>query len=566
MNHRQTFSFLLLAFLSALLFSGCNKDNDTGNYTLIHNGSVYIDADRKVDNLLLKDGIVAGFQVDPGQYPDAETIDLQGAVAYPGFNDSHVHLMAVAVAMSAGVALDGATTASEIANIIADHCAGLPAGIPAIAHGFVMDDYEAWSLNDLALIDAATGDRPALIADQLGHSYIVNTAAMTMSGLTGNTPDPPGGKIVKQNGQPTGMLRETAGAIVGNIAIWPLIPDEMVKEPAAQFFQLWASMGYTSVVELMGGPMGRILKPSVCRELEAEGRLPVRVNYAHTFFSLEDIESYKDAGPDTELVRFAGLKLFVDGAAGNGDAWTSWENVQGGHGLNAVATDDSYGEQYNIFRILEKAEELGLDMHYHCGGDLAIEAILDAIEAVDQQSGGLKTRHTLYHLGFITNDQINRMSLLGNHIVAGVQPALHWNYSRDITQYYYGAHANGSYPYKKMKDAGITLAFSTDFASSPMQLCSPIAIMKTAITGAGDPAANPVLTMNDMIRGFTQGGYASTNQTNIGTLEIGNKADIVVFDKDLNSIPAEELSNDNPMVLATYIGGKLVYSKPVPYR
>jgi len=550
---------MLLTGLVLVALSGCKKTPQHENYTLVYNGAIYIDADRKANNLLLLDGKVVALNVNTGDYSLAGLIDLKGGVAYPGFVDSHVHLVAMAVAMSVGVALNGASTAAQIAGIVKEHCAKLPTGIPAFAHGFVFDDYEAWSLADLSLIDEATGDRPVMIADQLGHSYIVNSAAMRLSGLTSATPDPPGGKIVKQDGLPTGMLRETAGAIVGNIAIWPLIPDAMVKEQAARFFTMWAAMGYTSVIELMGGPMGRILKPGLCRDLEAEGRLPLRINYAHTFFSLENIESYKGAGANTELVRFAGLKLFVDGAAGNGDAWTSWENTQGRHGLNAIATDDSYGEQYNIFRIVEKAEALGLDMHYHTGGDLAIEAVLDAIEAVNQKSGGIKTRHTFYHLGFVTDDQIGRMSRLGDHIVAGVQPALHWEYSRDITRYYYGAHADGSYPYKKMLDAGVTLAFSSDFASSPLDLCWPAVIMKTALTGAGDPAANPPLTMFDPIKGFTTGGYATTREEGAGTLDIGSNADIVVFSGDLYSILPEELSKENPKVLATYVAGKKAF-------
>jgi len=558
--NKMLFLQSMLLGLVILTVSGCKKEETDKNYTLLYNGTIYLDADRKADNLLLEGDRVAGFDVDEIKYPKAEMVDLKGAFAYPGFNDSHVHLVSVAVAMSVGVPLNGASTAAEIAAIVGEQCNKLPQGVPAIAHGFVLENYEAWSLEDLAIIDGVTGDRPVLIADQLGHSYIVNSVAMTMSGLTGETPDPPGGKIIKQNGIPTGMLRETAGAIVGNIAIWPLIPDEMVKVPAAQFFNMWAAMGYTSVVELMGGPMGRILKPGLCRDLEAENQLPLRVYYAHTFFSLDDIDSYQNDIVNTDLVRFIGLKLFTDGAAGNGDAWTSWANTNGGHGLNAIATDDSYGEQFNIFRILEKSEELGLDMHYHTGGDLSIEAVLDAIEAVKQKNGVLNTRHTLYHLGFITDDQINRMSQLGNNIVAGVQPSLHWEYSREITQYYYGSHANGSYPYKKMKDAGVILAFSTDFASTPPELCWPTVIMKVALTGAGDPVANPPLTMRDLITGFTVGGFATAREEKAGTLDIGNKADIVVFSKDLYSVPPEELSKDNPKVLATYVAGKIAYS------
>jgi len=306
--------------------------------------------------------------------------------------------------------------------------------------------------------------------------------------------------------------------------------------------------------------MGRILKPELSRELEREGLLPLRINYVYTFFSLDDIEGYKKAGKDTELVHFAGLKLFVDGAAGNGGAWTSWPNSTGNHGLYAVYTDDSFGKQYNIFRIVEKSEKLGLDVHYHVGGDKSIEAVLCAVEAAYKKNGSLRGKHTFYHLGFVTDDQIARMKKLKSNVIAGVQPSLHWEYSKNITPMYYGEHAKGSYPYKKLRDAGITLAYSTDFASNPVELCWPTVIMKAALTGGGNPVANSPLTMRDMIEGFTVGGYATTRELSAGKLEIGYKADIVVYEKDLYSVPPAELSKDNPRVLATWVGGRQVYS------
>jgi hypothetical protein len=101
-------------------------------------------------------------------------------------------------------------------------------------------------------------------------------------------------------------------------------------------------------------------------------------------------------------VHFAGLKLFVDGAAGQGGAWTSWPNT------------------------------LGLDMHYHVGGDKSIDAVLSAIEAVKAKKGSLTGKHTLYHLGLITDDQITRMKNLGSSVIAGVQPSLHWEAVRSL--------------------------------------------------------------------------------------------------------------------------------------
>lgn len=555
----QRFTLLLISLIMIISVCSCSSSSENSKWTLFVNGRIYIDADTKVENLLVKDGIVVGYDVNPQKYQNAEIIDLNGAAAYPGFIDSHVHLVSMAVAGSILVPTGGETDPTKIADIVGGRCKDVPKGTPVMAHGFVLQNYDTdWGLKDLEKLDAATGpDCPVMIADQLGHSYIVNTAAMHLSGVDGATADPPGGKIVKHDGKPTGMLRETAGAIVGNIAIFPLVQDTQVKPYALGLMKKWAAMGYTSVLDLMGGPMGRTMKTELCRDLESEGSLPLRVYYAYTFFNLDDIEDFRTAGEDTEFVRFSGLKLFVDGAAGQGGAWTSWANTLGDHGLNAVATDDSYGEKYNLFRMLQKSEELGLDMHYHVGGDAGIDAVLTAIEAVKAKNGSLKGTHTLYHLGLITDDQIMRMKKLGSHVIAGVQPSLHWEFQRPQTEYYYGNYAKGSYPYSKIKDAGITLAFSTDYASNLENLSWPTEIMRVALTGAGNPDNQP-LTMRDMIEGFTVGGFATTPETKLGKLHVGYKADLVVYEKDLYLIPPEELSKDNPRVLSTWIGGQKI--------
>lgn len=536
------------------------------NLKLFTNGTIYLDAETKVHNLLIGNGKVLASDVNPAVYSRAEVVDLAGATVCPGFSDSHVHLVGMAMAMATGVPLNGASEAAEIAQIVGARAASLPDGIPVIAHGFVLDDYDAWSLSDLAMVDATTGSRPVMIADQLGHSYIFNSAAMDIAGIDGSTPEPPGGKIILENGVPTGMFRETAGAIVGNTAIFPLIKDSLIKPYLIQLLNTWASMGYTSIVELMGGPMGRMLTPELCREIEREGKLPLRIDYAYTFFTLDDMDGYLDAGPDTDLVRFSGLKLFIDGAAGNGGAWTSWPNEMGDHGLFAFASDDSYGPLYNLFRVVEKADMLGLDMHYHVGGDNAIEAVLQAIEKVLDKKGSLSSTHTLYHLGFITDDQIARAATLGDRIVFGVQPTLHWEYSKQITSQYYGSHAQGSYPYRKMIDAGVTVTFSTDFASNLIALSWPSVIMKVSMTGAGDPEKNPPVAMHELITGFTSAGYTGSGHGDTGKLLPGFWADMVVFEKDLYDIPPEELGPSNPKVLATWVGGKKAYSNPAAGR
>jgi predicted amidohydrolase YtcJ len=191
--------------------------------------------------------------------------------------------------------------------------------------------------------------------------------------------------------------------------------------------------------------------------------------------------------------------------------------------------------------------------------DRVIGSLLKGYAAY-RKNGQLRGKHTFYHLGFVTDDQISRMKKLRSNVIAGVQSPIHLEYSKKITPLYYGEHAKGSYPYRKLWDAGIILAYSTDFSSNPLELCWPTVIMKVALAGGGDTVANTPLTMHDMIKGFTVGSYATTRETNVGKLEIGYKADIVVYEKDLYPVPPAELSKDNPRVLATWVGGRKVHS------
>jgi len=134
----------------------------------------------------------------------------------------------------------------------------------------------------------------------------------------------------------------------------------------------------------MGGPGARYDYPELFFELEKEGKLPLRVNYCYTIFNLSDVDqAAKYREHSTDLVRFLGCKIFVDGAFAGGQAWTSWKNKQEGYGLQEIYTDDIGGPELNLNRIIEKVEEYGMNMHYHTQGDRAIQAVLDALDKVN---------------------------------------------------------------------------------------------------------------------------------------------------------------------------------------
>ncbi|MCA1916246.1 amidohydrolase family protein, partial [Methanospirillum hungatei] len=267
-------------------------------------------------------------------------------------------------------------------------------------------------------------------------------------------------------------------------------------------------------------------------------------------------------GNDTPMVRFIGLKIFVDGAYAGGQAWTSWENNEGTYGLSYVYRDDSKGPEYNLSRIIERADELGLNVHYHVQGDEAIEAVLSPLEEIYARNHGLNSTHTLIHLAFVTDEQIKRISRFNGKVVMTVQPAF-WHVESDLTRYY-GDRYYTAYPLKKLFDSKIPVGISTDFGVSPLSESPPTAILNISLKGGDNPTDVPPLTRADVIQGLTTGSAATTPFTDVGRLTEGFDADMVIYDQDLFTVPLQSISNKSPKVLATYIHGQKKYDAENP--
>jgi len=524
--------------------------------TLFTNGTIYLDSYHKASNLLVKDGKIIALNVDRSLYPNAKIVDLAGAYAYPGFSDSHVHLMETGYVLKAGVNLIGCNNSDQIAEKLAEKAKTVPEGELILGVGFSLRNYDDWTLEDLAKIDNATGNRPTFLGDKLGHNAIINSVTIGLANLTQEIDVPLGGKMGIENGQLTGMLRESALIVPWN-KISEMFKPSDIKSGTSSMLNLWASMGYTSVLDLMGGPGARFMQPEIFQELEKEGNLPVRVNYCYTIFSLNDVdEAAKYMGNDTDRVRFVGAKIFVDGAYAGGQAWTSWTNEQEGHGLQEIYTNDSGGPELNLNRIVARAEEYGMNVHYHTQGDRAIDAVLDALDKVREEKGEIRANHTLIHLAFLNDEQIERIKSYNGHVVVTTQPGF-WNVQSDST-YYYGERAAQAYPVKKMIDSGISVGISTDFSVSPLEYSYPTAIIGIVEKGGASGGHAP-LSAQETVSCLTIGSARTTGNDDVGTLDIGKKADIVIYDADLFSVSQEEFAKNYPRVLATYIDGQMVY-------
>lgn len=531
---------------------------DVSSVIVFTNGTFYIDAVRTVKSLAVKDGKVIAHNISGDTYPGFVTVDLGGAAAYPGFHDSHNHLMESGLGLT-GVDLNGCNNSDSIAEKVSARAKSIPDSQPIIGVGFSLSDYNAWSLGDLEKIDKSAGGHLCILVDNLGHNAIVNTLTMKKYNITAETVPPPAGVIIIQNGQPTGLLRESAMLSVGE-KMMSLFPDELVLKGTFEILSLWAKFGYTSVNDMMGTPMGRLMRPQLFKDMEKKGILPLRINYTYTIFSLDDVDgALAYIGQDTEMVRFIGCKLFIDGGFGAGQAWTSWVNKMGNNGTYYVYSDDKkLGKKYNLNRIVERVDDLKLNIHYHVQGDAGIEAILNALDAVVAKKGRLCGIHTFVHLGFPRKDQIKRMKKFGSNVSATVQPAL-WKLEADSGKYY-GERMKDSYPIKELIEDGVKTGLSTDFSVSPLPYAPPLVYMPIALNPASCiPPTRKPLSMEDLIRGLTEGSAATIPLKDTGTLDIGKKADLVVFDRDLYKVSPFDLTT-KVKVLSTWIGGKKIYS------
>jgi predicted amidohydrolase YtcJ len=520
---------------------------------LFENGVIYIDSSVSAKNLLIDGSSVKGYDVDKSEYPDAMVIDLDGKTIFPGFMDTHCHLLESGFLLKAGVNLDNIRNSTqEIAERIKEKIALSKPRDIILGIGFWMDDCSTWSLDDLAIIDSVSPDNPVMVLDMTGHNLVVNTQAMNTCNITyDNTPNSAFIGRDEQKEKLTGMFREKEMQRPADCIFNKFGHDEIVKAGTKEFLDKWAGMGYTGIVDLMGAPGFRLDKPDIFLQLEEDGELNVRVNYCYTLFDIGGVaKAVELKGKDTELVKFYGGKIFIDGSFAGGEAWTSWEHSNGGFGSPQITKDE-------LKEIVKEAERQNLNMHYHTQGDEAIQAVLDSLEYAKEAFGEIKATHTLAHVAFVRDEQIQTIVGYGGKVVVTVQPSF-WEIEDNLVQYYEG-HLDEVYRIKPLMDAGVVVGMSTDFSVSPEPYTPPPVVMSIAMKGASNPDIYKPLTAQEVVKGYTQNNAKVCVQKDLGSLHIGNKADFVIYEGDYYKMSADEISKNPPKVVETWVNGEVKF-------
>ena len=477
---------------------------------------------------------------------------VSGVFIFPGFNDAHVHL-GTAGSTKLNVDVRGARSLAEMLARIEDFAKGAPTGHWLTGGGW---DHTLWVRKTLPTrqeLDKVCGGRAAFLQRIDGHIAIANTAALNAAGITGKTVPPQGGAIdLDANREPTGILREGAQELVSKI-IPPPSHDERRRGDELAIADALMH-GVTSVQD--NSDWEDFL---VFEELEKAGKLNLRITewlpFTASVNELRARRNHHDLGDP--MLHTGMLKGFMDGSLGSRTAAlkTPYADDPGNSGLPQFTQ-----AELNKMAV-ERAKE-GFQLGFHAIGDKAAAMALDAYA----QPGISKTaRNRIEHAQVVDPVDIPRFARLG--VIASMQPNhlltdMNWAEARLGPK-----RAAYSYAWKAFLDAGVPLAFGTDY---PVEPVTPFRGLFAAVTRMNEAGTKSYFPENRITRGqvllaYTQGSaYAEFAETHKGKLAPGFDADFIVVDRDLYRVAAPEILKTK--VLETFVGGQQVYLAGVKTR
>jgi predicted amidohydrolase YtcJ len=486
---------------------------------------------------------------------NTKVIDLQGRRVTPGFNDSHVHFLDGGMGL-ASVQLRYAKTPEDFRDRIRDFAAKLPKGRWILNGNW---DHENWTppaLPTRRLIDAVTPDNPVFVNRLDGHMCLANSPALKLAGVTRETPDPPGGTIVRDaDGEPTGVLKDAAMNYVTKVI--PNPSEEVMAEAIRAALAYAMENGVTSVQDMSAAPdvFG------VYQKLFANGELTARV------YGVQPLSDWGRlarvgvrAGFGNDKLKIGGLKGFADGSLGSTTA-LFFEPYLDAPKTSGLPSDEMFPEGRMLDNILS-ADKAGLQIAIHAIGDKANKIILDMFAEVEKRNGARDRRLRIEHAQHLRPEEIKRFG--AERVIASMQPYHAIDDGRWAENRIGPNRAKGTYAFRSLLDAGATLAFGSDWFVAPMEPLMGIfaAVTRRTLDGKRPQGWVPEqkITVAEAVRAYTTGSaYASGDEKLKGSIEVGKLADLVVLSADIFKIDPVEI--EKTKVVMTIFDGKVIYER-----
>lgn len=564
------------------------------------NGYVYTvdDKDSVQQALAVRAGRIVYVGDNAGAKPligkSTRVIDLHGRMLMPGLIDAHMH------PQSGGSRLLNCSLNYESLTV-----PQFQARIQACLDQDQKKDPDRWLVvvnwfqqgmqpegveTTAATLDALKTSRPVIVRSSFGHSAQLNSRAIALAGIKRDTPDPAGGKIVRDaSGQATGLLEDAAQDMAMNL-LPPLTVAENLAASAAALDAM-RRQGITSFLDAWTDPETM----TAFATLHRQARLTARAHFAvlidldkgatpqSAVAALLKQQKQFDQGPTkvapSMQVRHA--KLFMDGViAAPAFTGAMLEPYLVNKGTDAAPDwqpGQSKGPASYFSAAALKATLAGLarahiDPHIHADGDRAVRESLDAIEALRASPYGHESRPAIAHDEIVAPADYPRFARLN------VTPVLSFQWAKPapdtvgaLKNYLGPARYATVEPQAVLRDAGARVAYGSDWPVDPLDVwfALKVGVTRTAAPDAGKEytgrlTSQPGMPRAAVLRAITMNAaYTLRQETTTGSLQVGKLADLIVLDRNFFTIPDEDIANIK--VLQTVVGGKVVFeSKEMP--
>lgn len=468
---------------------------------------------------------------------DTVRLDLNGRTLLPGFADCHLHLASLG-ARQRSVDLQSLCK-SEILERLAEHERSLRPGEPLVAYDWDFPSVPDPHRSDL---DALFGDRPVVLFQFSGHGAWLNSAGLKLLGVS-STRDSwgMGGAERDSCGELSGVVREPAQAPrAKRFYLQRDLDRKTIRADLIEAMKQVSSVGITTAHDNTWFPWTL----SIIGDLHREGQMPVRLSCWSPGFILPfDLWfSAKNFNPD--WYRRGPRKYFLDGAFSSHSAWLSepYADLPDTRGRGTPAQ--------KIAGYLRRANRQHRQIACHSIGDASTAAYLSAAESVEPELCGM-LRHRIEHAQLLRPADLERIARLG--MVVSAQPHAAVDPEKDLGLLG-GERASRAYPYRSILDAGIHLAFGSDFPGE--RSFAPLEGIHLAANRAGGEAITPEEAIECYTAGSAWSEYAEDRK---GQIKEGYLADLAVLSADPTSVPCESIREIK--VDATFVDGRLVYER-----
>ncbi|RZJ03760.1 MAG: amidohydrolase [Brevundimonas sp.] len=546
----------------SLLLSGVAASAEAQDM-LIKGGAIYtgVDAAPTAEAVLVRDGRIAwvgALRDQPAVSSEVPTIDLKGAALFPGFTDGHAHLDGIGW-RELTLNLEGSTSVVDAMARLTAWAATHPDG-PIVGRGWIETRWPE-SANGArfltaADLDAAAPGRVVLLGRADGHAVVASTPALAAAGIDASTVAPSGGEILKgADGKPTGLLVDAAEQLVAGLM--PQADPAALREAYRAGFRVEAAYGWTGV-HFMSAPWKDI---PLLEDMAADGEAPLRVyNSVTPDGAAELIAGGRRSVADGRIITRA-IKYYADGALGSRGAalFDPYADRPDTTGLMQITGAE-------IVPLYEAALKGGIQIATHAIGDRGNASVAEwydqALREVpaDQRPNGADVRWRIEHAQILRPADYHWFKDLP--IIASMQP------SHAIGDLYFAparlgdARLDGAYAWHSLVDMGVVVVGGSD---APVERGAPLiefyaAVARADLEGHQGPdwRPNEAVDRATALKMFTLWpAYASFREAELGTIEVGKRADLTAFNVDLMTAPFADIPKGKATL--TVVDGVVAY-------